>query len=624
MEKQPAEWNSLKIDGKQLPGQKGKRFSWQDMRLQNRLVLLMLVISIPVIVLAVLLLYFQAAASLRQKTDQQLGQENNAIFLKAQTWIEMNASLLKQMAALDDIVSMDPARQKQVLVKTAQAFPYIYLAHTINPAGLNVARNDDQANKDYSYRDYFKSAMNGEPVAYQVVIGASNNLPALIMAAPIKDSGKVIGVISIACELDTITQEVLKNRTAQGQEGFTTFIIDQNDYVVAHPDEKIAHPDSNVVQGGLTNYKNYPPVAALRQGKQGIFEFTDENGRRWLAYLTQMENGWGVITQQAYDVAFASVSQVRLITFLLIAGGIVLLAALSFVFIRRSLQPMSDLYATVKQVTAGDLNKVASVTRDDEVGQLARAFNLLTAQLRENIANLEQRVQERTKAMSLSADVSRRVSTILTMEQLTREVVNEVQHAFNYYHVHIYLFDEARRNLVMVGGTGEAGQVMLARKHHIPAGRGLVGRAAETNASVLVSDTSQDPGWLPNPLLPETKSELAVPIATNDRVLGVLDVQQNIVDGLTKTDVDLIQLTANQVAIALQNAMAYAQAQQKAEREARVAALGQKIQQATTIDEVLQVSLRELGQVLGAQHSNVELHSGAAAPGDKKFSSRSG
>lgn len=175
--------------------------------------------------------------------------------------------------------------------------------------------------------------------------------------------------------------------------------------------------------------------------------------------------------------------------------------------------------------------------------------------------SLEQRVADRTKAIATSSKVSHSLSTILNQKELVTEVVNQVNNAFNYYHTQIYFYDEGNENLVMAGGTGEAGETMLTNGHKVPKGRGLVGRAAESNQPILVSDTAQNPDWLPNQLLPDTKSETAIPISIGDEVLGVLDVQHNIIDGLKQEDVDSLQSIANQVAIAVQNAQSYTEIQ---------------------------------------------------------------
>jgi NO-binding membrane sensor protein with MHYT domain/putative methionine-R-sulfoxide reductase with GAF domain len=284
--------------------------------------------------------------------------------------------------------------------------------------------------------------------------------------------------------------------------------------------------------------------------------------------------------------------------------GLLLMRAIS--------RPLTQLAEATQRLAAGDMSARVAYTGADEVGQVGLSFNSMTEQLRLS----QEQLAARNRALATNLEVSRRLSTVLDPRQLVSEVVQQLQSAFGYYHAHIYLWDEERRNLVMAGGTGEAGRLLLARGHKLPRGRGLVGRAAESNQTVLVPDTAADPNWLPNPLLPETRAEVAVPIAIGDRVLGVLDVQQNRVGGLTTADAELVQSLANQVAIALQNAQSFERTRRLAERQKTLNAISRKIQSATSVEAVLETAARELGLALNAARARAELEvrGGRVAP----------
>jgi GAF domain-containing protein len=220
-------------------------------------------------------------------------------------------------------------------------------------------------------------------------------------------------------------------------------------------------------------------------------------------------------------------------------------------------------------------------------------------EVREFASTLELRVAERTKALATSAEVSRRISTILDQQELIKQVVEEVRNAFNFYHAHIYLLDEITDDLIMAGGTGEAGATMVARAHKVQKGRGLVGRAAETKTPVLVPDTSSNPDWLPNPLLPDTRSELAVPMIVGGRVIGVFDVQSEVVGRFTEEDVNIQTTLASQVAVALQNARQFDQTQ-KAEGALRAVVEGTSTQVG---EQFFQSLVKHLATTLNMQHA---------------------
>jgi putative methionine-R-sulfoxide reductase with GAF domain len=291
---------------------------------------------------------------------------------------------------------------------------------------------------------------------------------------------------------------------------------------------------------------------------------------------------------------------------LLIIGYVVLLvfAILTAMVVQQSItRPITELYRGAEKFRVEKIATPIPSEGSDELATLAQTFNQISAELTQTFVELEQRVADRTKALATTTEVSHRLSTILKSDELVREVVNQVQSAFGYYHAHIYLLEDD--DLVMAGGTGEAGAEMLAEGHRVPKGRGLVGRAAETNETVLVPDTSQEDGWLPNPLLPDTMSEVAIPISVGDQVLGVLDVQHNVVAGLDREDVDSLASIAYQVAVALENVASAETVAKRARELETVAAISTTTAKLQNADEMLATVVHLTQHQFGLYHAHV-------------------
>ncbi|RPI87061.1 MAG: GAF domain-containing protein, partial [Chloroflexi bacterium] len=207
------------------------------------------------------------------------------------------------------------------------------------------------------------------------------------------------------------------------------------------------------------------------------------------------------------------------------------------------------------------------------------------------------------------AEIATKVSTIQNPEEMLQTVVDLTKQVFGLYHVHIYLLSETGNTLIISKGAGEIGRKMVAEGREIAmdAEKSLVARAARARQGVIVNDVQAVPEFLSHPLLPDTRSEMAVPMIGGDQLLGVVDVQDALVERFTPEDVNIMTTLAAQIAVSLQNARSYARAQRQAEREALINAISERIQATNSVENALQVAVREIGRALGAQHTAVRL-----------------
>ncbi|MBN1305952.1 MAG: GAF domain-containing protein [Anaerolineales bacterium] len=188
---------------------------------------------------------------------------------------------------------------------------------------------------------------------------------------------------------------------------------------------------------------------------------------------------------------------------------------------------------------------------------------------------LQQRMDEATQNLSLAAEVGRRLSLVRELDSMLSEAVEIIRDSFGLYYTQIYLTDTSGRSLVLRAGTGDVGQTLLRRGHRLSIDlSSLNGVAATERRTVIVGDTEASTIHRPNPLLPDTRSEMVVPLLVGDRVVGVLDMQSDKPGALSEENPAAFEALAGQLAIAISNADLFETAENaRTELESQIASV---------------------------------------------------
>jgi GAF domain-containing protein len=308
-----------------------------------------------------------------------------------------------------------------------------------------------------------------------------------------------------------------------------------------------------------------------------------QEARNQLGHLTEINNEYANVSTQATNAVFKDIV-IRLVIALVLAISYGYMVSYSTAKSLSSRLNIVENTAIAYQDGYLDRRSVIEVGGNDEISRLARAFNKLFGQMQETLFNLEDRVRERTASLAAATKESEKrakqfeaitlvgsaISSIRSLDDLLPKITELISQQFSYYHVGIFLNDANNENAILSAANSEGGKQMLSRGHQLKIGeQGIVGYAISTGSPRIALDVGEDAVYFGNPELPNTRSEIALPLKIGKEVVGALDVQSIEASAFGEEDISVLSLLADQVSLAIENARLFDQARKSlAESEA--------------------------------------------------------
>jgi len=508
------------------------------------------------------------------------------VALTISSYLDNARGVLRVFAQTRDLTVLDPSTRQSTLQGFLLGQPEVFedLA-LLDRSGQEVARvsrfhtflPDELTNR--AETEAFRQAIRGETyVAGRAYISPYSSLPVMTMAVPVlSEAGEPVGVLVAEVSLKAMWDAVAHVKTELP--GYA-YIVNQDGHIVGHT--RVSRYFR--LQGQALD--SIPLVRDLVAGQEPTPRlYLGLEGERVIGVLAPVQGTpWAVIVEVPTREAFAGLRRMiylvvgALVAAMLAAGG------LGIVLPRRIVRPLRLLQEGAAAIGAGQLEHVIRVRTNDELEELAEAFNTMAARLRESRAQLErwgqelerqveertaelaeasERLQRRAGQFQAIAEVGRTITLVGDLDQMLTQITQRISEHFGFYHVGVFLLDEAGEYAVLRAANSEGGQRMLARGHRLKVGEtGIVGYVTSTGEPRIALDVGRDAVWFDNPDLPLTRSELALPLKVGDEIIGALDVQSTEEAAFTEEDVAVLSVLADQVTVAIRNARLLAQTQQ--------------------------------------------------------------
>ena len=469
------------------------------------------------------------------------------------------ASPEQQKAAIESLLGFQPAFRQIIFLDIAGN-------ETAYTARVSLTAHEQFTEQLQTEPEILAVTEKGQRYISPIYIDDTTSEPLVFLVVP---ATSVLGDFkgTLIAELNLKFIWNLVNQVSIGQTGIA-YIVDRQGNLIAFTDISRVLKGENVAN--LEKVSEFVNGAMIPGGESPISISQGINGTTVVTTFVPLGNpDWAVVTELPWQEAYQNIIS-NGIWSVLVTLGMALLAGLIGIFVARRLAvPLTALTETATKISEGNIELEATARGPNETVRLANAFNSMTTQLREFISGLEERVAERTTELEIAnekvarradqfeaiAQVSRIISSIQDREVLLPRITRMISQHFGYYHVGIFLLDENNRYAVLRAANSEGGKRMLARKHRLEVGQtGIVGHVTSTGNPRIALDTGADAVFFDNPDLPDTHSEMALPLKLGSQIIGALDVQSTEPNAFSQEDFSTLSTLADQVSTAIQNA----------------------------------------------------------------------
>ena len=506
--------------------------------------------------------------------------------------------LLDSLARTAAIYQADPADQRDALIGARNRLvAFDAGALILDTFGIVIAADParpEAIGQDWSDRAFYLELLRSRifgiphPVFSDIVDEGPGGAEVIIIAVPIigennEFHGAIVGMLYLSeTSVRSFYGEIGKQRIG---EGGNTYFIDGNGRVIYHSDTDRVGED----------FSSHEVVHQLQGEQVGAIRTRDVTGQDIVASFAPIpETSWSLVVEESWATLTSGSRGYQRSLVLLLVLGVALPAMVVIVGIRRVMRPIDDLINAAQEVASGKFGQSITAQTGDEIEELAKQFNLMSAQLQESYTHLEQRVADRTRELATLNAIAAVVSRTLDLDELLSDTLDMVLEVLGFKSGAIFLMDRMTSELKIVSqrGLSEAFKKVVAK--------GIISaKAAETGESIVIDDLLEVPDP-PKKVVDEGYRSLAsIPLVSKGQVLGVLTIASRQVRRFSQQDVDLLLSIGHQIGIAIENARLFNDEQRRVEQFRVISEVGGHIISILDVEELLVTIVRLLKETFG-------------------------